>query len=1122
MKPPFHRGPAPATGGQSFTTAPRIVSVSPSSARSTGGATITLSGYDFILSGSGAVPTVTVGGVAALNVVVVDRNTLTFEMPAVSFVGVVDIVMTTQGGSNTLTGIFNVYASTLVSVNLGYGSISGGYERTVIGYNFVTGSTFTIGGVAATGVTFIDSEHYIITIPAHGKGFVDVVITDPGGATSTLKGGYQYTLFTRGEDIRRQPGIVINDSLNSAPNTCDFLVDGDSNVPLEGEEIQIVDSEDGDRLLFAGTVQSVDQNFEGQIDQLTFNVRCVDFTFLLNKYRPFGKFSATSASDIVKALIGKYAPDFGTTYVQTNLAPVSHEFDGSRDMATCLSDIAASIGGGHWYVDYDREIHFFHVVPPGQQLPSLPNTNINQDFGSPMTVATAGSIPSTTSYPRGWYRFTYSIYYDNNLESTLGPWSNWIYLDGSQQLQFSNIPTGSVIGSINPSKRRIYFNRLLHTGKTTLDTIERYVQIDNAVDTGFTSWFGTEGASSSAIVNIPGTEALPRKPYAGHPEGPAGAVSLGVVTWTGGRTMNSGAFRVAFMYRDGSVSYAGPSCAPNWSPAIWTNNSTVTGWNGWNISGIPTGPTVDGVDCVARLLYFGWHDYEKFPPYSQAFPPSQGGGGVAYPFPNGSPTIPTPDWNPSRTLGVILVGDNTTSSITHTSLSDIQHTQFDQYQFVGGIQPFFKAGEGGLQFEDEPIPVWPNADGPWLEDGERPDDIDDANTDLLFDPQITVNRDLSQIRNRVYLIGRGTVLTEAASIGDLELQVADGNAFSRGGGTVAIRGQQYGYATINGADGVWVLLLSDPLRTSVVSGEEITNFLQGDDIESQKALGKIELLKNGSKSDGVHEYTIVDTSLKTQFQMYSRMNAELELFGRPIVTVNYSTRDPKSRSGRLVNIDLTSPPISGEFLIQSVSIDQIHDDADMLAPRYNVRASSVKYDLSDLLLQILKSNNVTGGSTVGVASAAQAASALASVSTINLNYIVVTIPRATLMLMNSANPLQILSAPQAHQIIAPIWFVLETNIITGSGTNPNLNFRWTDTSTVVAFGTATINTQRHFFNFTDVIDTIPSLTATGGPSTTMDEAGKGVEVYLSALPSALFNGSIRLHIAYSVLDEMTF
>ena len=49
----------------------------------------------------------------------------------------------------------------------------------------------TFGGVAATGVTFVDATQLNVTSPA-GTGLVDVVVTNPDTQFATLTNGYTY------------------------------------------------------------------------------------------------------------------------------------------------------------------------------------------------------------------------------------------------------------------------------------------------------------------------------------------------------------------------------------------------------------------------------------------------------------------------------------------------------------------------------------------------------------------------------------------------------------------------------------------------------------------------------------------------------------------------------------------------------------------------------------------------------------------------------------------------------------------------------------------------------------------------------------------------------------------
>ncbi len=83
---------------------------------------------------------------------------------------------------------------------------------------------------------------------------MDVVLTEPGSATATLRNGFRYTLRVRGNDIRRQPGIVIREALDRLPYTCSFTIDGESHSPIAGDELLITDEMDGDRIVPAPLV----------------------------------------------------------------------------------------------------------------------------------------------------------------------------------------------------------------------------------------------------------------------------------------------------------------------------------------------------------------------------------------------------------------------------------------------------------------------------------------------------------------------------------------------------------------------------------------------------------------------------------------------------------------------------------------------------------------------------------------------------------------------------------------------------------------------------------------------------------------------------------------------------
>jgi hypothetical protein len=138
------------------------------------------------------------------------------------------------------------------------------------------------------------------------------------------------------------------------------------------------------------------------------------------------------------------------------------------------------------------------------------------------------------------------------------------------------------------------------------------------------------------------------------------------------------------------------------------------------------------------------------------------------------------------------------------------------------------------------------------------------------------------------------------------------------------------------------------LTSALLYGAMVSIFVQRDDLAAQ-AEQALRTDPTGTLGhDGVVEYHIRDGRIREDTAV-QWADADLARFSRPIVTVPYATRDPKTASGKTVHIDLAG--ILGDFVIQSVTIDQI-DVAPGLYPRYTVEASSVRFSLEDVLRRL--------------------------------------------------------------------------------------------------------------------------------------------------------------------------
>ena len=192
------------TNGYTYVVVPTVTSVSPNNGGTAGGTAVTITGTNFA---AGA--TVTFGGTAATNVVVVNSTTITATTPAGS-AGAVTVTVTVNGQSGSLTnGYSYVVSPTVTSVSPNSGTTLGGTAVTITGTNFATGATVTFGGAAATNVAVVNSTTITATTPAGSTGAVTVTVTNPGALSGSLVSGYTYVVVPTVSSVSPNSGSTL-------------------------------------------------------------------------------------------------------------------------------------------------------------------------------------------------------------------------------------------------------------------------------------------------------------------------------------------------------------------------------------------------------------------------------------------------------------------------------------------------------------------------------------------------------------------------------------------------------------------------------------------------------------------------------------------------------------------------------------------------------------------------------------------------------------------------------------------------------------------------------------------------------------------------------------------------
>ena len=150
--------------------------------------------------------------------------------------------------------------------------------------------------------------------------------------------------------------LSINDNINQQRDTCKFRVKKISTgfSPDVNSEVEIYD---GATKIFGGIITKI--NIKTEVaDLLIYEVTAVDYSILLDRRLILERYRNTLVSTIISGLLTKYDTEgFTMNNVVGNFQLGSMTFN-RITFSEALQKMAESIGYS-WYVDYNKDIHFF-------------------------------------------------------------------------------------------------------------------------------------------------------------------------------------------------------------------------------------------------------------------------------------------------------------------------------------------------------------------------------------------------------------------------------------------------------------------------------------------------------------------------------------------------------------------------------------------------------------------------------------------------------------------------------------------------------------------------------------------------------------------------------------------
>jgi len=169
--------------------------------------------------------------------------------------------------------------------------------------------------------------------------------------------------------------LKIADNINQRKNICNLVVkktpDQSFAPELNQEVIVLSDTE----RIFRGIITEIKTRVES-VNHLVFDVQCSDFSHLLDRKLVLERFRSRTVEYIIDFILDKYDDEgFTMTNVIGDITIKSISFNRLK-LSECLEKLA-EVTGYSWYVDYNKDIHFF----PKNQEPAPYNlTDTSENY----------------------------------------------------------------------------------------------------------------------------------------------------------------------------------------------------------------------------------------------------------------------------------------------------------------------------------------------------------------------------------------------------------------------------------------------------------------------------------------------------------------------------------------------------------------------------------------------------------------------------------------------------------------------------------------------------------------------------------------------------------------------
>lgn len=696
---------------------------------------------------------------------------------------------------------------------------------------------------------------------------------------------------------------VIAESLNIVEgvdgrlSTCTFSTS--AFTPTAGQSVIVTL---GETRRFAGPILSATSAYFQRPTAVIASANPSDFTVQLNRRKIIKKYVGLSATAIAQDIITTYCAGFTSVNVAAALATINEITFTNEDVTDALTRLAKRIGG-YWYLDYAKDLHFF-----------LSETGSNP---TDVTAANASAIGlADFQVTRDISQIGTRIYFEGGGSSALAECavgdtilpvsdSDWyastggVVVSGPQRITYTGVQAGgagSLVGSgASPSAPPVL---ALAAGAGVETGLHGYAV--TFVTGAGESIAGPTASASVGSLTAPGAPSI--SVFGGSGLHAYAGYKIAYVT-AYGESLGTASSSFSATFGDPGV-HVDISSIPVSGDARVTarkiyraKGDAVSAW--FYLATIPDNTTTTYTDSAVDAVL------------GAAAPAAwTAGNQVALSsIPIGASAVTARKVYRTVAAGAQLkllttIADNTTTTYTDSTADASLGANVPTSDASGLTQPDGQALSGGTSIVVAGTGAF-SASGGWAVIGNG-----------------------AQVIRYTGITSSSLTGVPASGPGAITATVAYGSTITAAPALIGIPSSSTGSI-------LYTIPKDDPVNLLV----------QQDDPAAQTALAALD------GGDGIQEVYLQDNRLSL-LESTARATSYLTLRKDPEVSVRYTCRDPLTRTGRTIHVNMSAPTsLTGDFKIQQVTLSGF-DAQNRLYPTFSVQASSTRYSLEDLLRMV--------------------------------------------------------------------------------------------------------------------------------------------------------------------------